>query len=152
MAIPLILHLVSVVIWVGGMFFAYQCLRPVAAQLLTPETRLPLWNEVFSRFFFWVWLAVIAIVVSGHWMIGVYGGMASVGKHVHIMLGLGYLMVAIYMHVYFALYRKFQKLVVNEDWQEAGAKLNKIRKWVGINLLLGLVLVGIASGGRYLLS
>ncbi len=152
MSIPLILHLLAVVVWVGGMFFAYQCLRPVAASLLEPPKRLALWNQVFARFFFWVWIAIVLIVVSGHWMIALFGGMANVGKHVHIMLGLGYLMVAIYMHVYFALYRKFARFVEAQSWEDAAAKLNQMRLWIGVNLYLGLALVAIASGGRYLLN
>jgi len=31
MALALALHLISAMIWVGGMFFAHQMLRPVAA-------------------------------------------------------------------------------------------------------------------------
>ena len=36
MAIAIPLHLLAAVIWVGGMFFAYMALRPVAASLLEP--------------------------------------------------------------------------------------------------------------------
>ena len=35
------LHLASVIVWVGGMFFAYVCLRPVAASQLAPTHRSP---------------------------------------------------------------------------------------------------------------
>ncbi|MCX7168828.1 MAG: hypothetical protein NTY41_00670, partial [Proteobacteria bacterium] len=63
--IPLLLflHLISVTVWVGGMFFAYVCLRPVVAAQLQPPQRLPLWAAVFARFFPWVWLAVVLIPV-----------------------------------------------------------------------------------------
>ena len=68
-AIAISLHVLAAVIWVGGMFFAYMALRPVAAKLLEPAVRLSLWARSLSRFFFWVWLAVIIIPVTGYWMI-----------------------------------------------------------------------------------
>ncbi|MFT7372098.1 MAG: putative membrane protein [Oleiphilaceae bacterium] len=151
-ALFLILHLLSAVVWVGGMFFAYVCLRPVAATLLEPNLRLPLWCGVFKRFFPWVWLSVAAIVISGHGMIALSGGMAGVGKHVHIMMVLGYLMIGLYLHVYFALFGKLQRFVAAQLWAEAGATLNKIRIIIGINLMLGLVVVAVGSGGRYLFA
>ena len=53
MAFAIFLHILGVVIWVGGMYFAHQMLRPVAADLLAPPQRLPLWAGVFRRFFRW---------------------------------------------------------------------------------------------------
>lgn len=35
----LFLHLAGVVLWVGGMFFAYVCLRPTAVKLFEPPQR-----------------------------------------------------------------------------------------------------------------
>ena len=40
-SILLLLHLSGVIVWVGGMFFAHFCLRPVAALQLPPPQRLP---------------------------------------------------------------------------------------------------------------
>ena len=36
----LLLHILAVVVWIGGMFFAHYCLRPAAAEKLSPEQRL----------------------------------------------------------------------------------------------------------------
>ena len=41
--INLFFHVAGIVIWVGGMFFAWMCLRPVAATQLEPPVRLMLW-------------------------------------------------------------------------------------------------------------
>jgi uncharacterized membrane protein len=75
MSIALSLHLLSAVVWVGGMFFAYVCLRPVAAQLLDPPVRLTLWSRVFTKFFNFVWLSIILLIITGHAMISLSGGM-----------------------------------------------------------------------------
>ncbi len=147
-AIPL--HVLAVVIWVGGMFFAHQCLRPVAASQLEPPVRLRLWVGVFGRFFPWVWGCVIAILASGLWMIfSVYGGMAGVALHVHLMLGMGLVMMGVFSYVFFVPYRALRMAVAAEDWPEGGRELAKIRKLVGFNLLLGLATVAVATGGVY---
>jgi len=49
-------------VWIGGMFFAHQVLRPVAVAQFEPPQRLPLWDGVFSRFFPWVWAAIIVLM------------------------------------------------------------------------------------------
>jgi len=151
MSIAIVIHLLSVVVWIGGMFFAYMCVRPAATTLLEPPIRLPLWKLTFRHFFVWVWLAVILIPVSGHAMILMAGGMANVGTHVHIMLFSGYLMIALFLHVFFAPYKRLKRAVSESNWQEAGRNVNQIRRIVGINILLGLFTISVAAGGRYLL-
>ena len=114
MSLAISLHLLAAVVWVGGMFFAHQVLRPVAVQQLEPPQRLPLWVGVFNRFFPWVWVIVVLLPVTGYWMVfGVFGGMASVGLHVHLMQGLGWLMILLYLHVYFGPFRKLKDAVVS---------------------------------------
>ncbi len=150
MSIALTLHLLSAVIWVGGMFFAYVCLRPVAATVLEPSQRLQLWAHTFVRFFTWVWSAIITLIITGHAMIAVYGGFGAIGMHVHIMLALGYIMFLIFGHLYFVPFKRMKRAVDAADWAAAGSHLNKIRKMVGVNLVLGLITVTVAGSGRYL--
>lgn len=152
MSLAIALHLLASTIWVGGMFFAYMALRPVAAGLLEPPTRLTLWARVFERFFPWVWAAVIVLLGSGLWMtFAVFGGMAQVGLHAHLMMALGVIMMLIFLHIYFAPYRRLSQAVEKEDWPAGAVQLGLIRRLIGINLILGLLVVAIASGGRYLL-
>ena len=96
MAFGIAIHALAAAIWVGGMFFAYMVLRP-SAGLLEAPVRLQLWERVFSRFFPWVWTSVATLLASG---LGVvfwgYGGFAAMGTYVHVMLGIGLLMMAIY--------------------------------------------------------
>lgn len=149
-AVAIALHVLSAVLWVGGMFFAYQVLRPVAGIQLEPPARLTLWAAVFSRFFPWVWLSVLLLLLTGYWMIfRVFGGMGGVSVSVHIMQALGWLMILIYMHLYFAPFRRLKEAVVTAQWPEAGKQLNQIRRMVAINLVLGLIVVAVAAGGRF---
>lgn len=147
MIILKLIHLLSVLIWVGGMFFAYVVLRPAAVETLEPPQRLRLWNAVFRRFFNWVWGAIGALLVSGLYLIYMYGGMAHVARHVHIMLALGLTMIAIFSYIFFACYQPFSRHVANQRWMEAGELLGKIRKLVAVNLTLGLLTIGVAVIG-----
>ena len=153
MSIALSLHLLSVVVWVGGMFFAYMALRPVAAAQLQPPQRLTLWAGVFRKFFPWVFAAIAIILASGYWMVLVfYGGFDTVGMHVHLMIWIGYVMMLIFLHVFFAPFRRLQRAVTAEDWPAGGRALTQIRVLIAVNLAIGLIVVAIASGGRYLLG
>lgn len=153
MASAIMLHIIAVVIWVGGMFFAYMFLRPVAASQLEPPARLTLWAGVFGGFFPWVWASIVVILASGFWIIfGVFGGMANVGGSVHAMLSLGILMMLIFFHVFFAPYGRLKRAVAAQDWPAGGKALAQIRMLVGINTLIGLVTIVVATGGKYLVS
>ncbi len=140
------IHLIAIVIWVGGMFFAYTALRPAAVQTLEPPLRLKLWVATFQRFFPWVWAAIIAVLVTGLWAMKVS---SPVQIYIHIMLGLGILMMVIFLHVFFAPYRRLKQAVANENWPEGGKKLAQIRILVGINTLLGLATIVVGTAGQY---
>ena len=142
-----LIHLLAALIWVGGMFFAYVALRPAAAEVLEPPQRLSLWDAVFRRFFSWVWGAVSILMVSGLYMVYLYGGLAHVARHIHIMLFSGLTMMVIYSYVYFACYVPFNLHVAKQRWKEAGEILGKIRKLIAINLSLGLLTVCVAVIG-----
>lgn len=147
----IVLHILSAVLWVGGMFFAHQVLRPVAVQQFKPPQRLKLWTQVFRRFFPWVWVCIVLLLLSGYWMVfRLFGGMSGIGLHIHIMQALGWLMILLFMHLYFAPFRRLKEAVITEQWPEAGKRLNQIRLIVGINLVLGLIVIAIAAGARYL--
>ena len=151
MSVAILLHVLATVVWVGGMFFAYVCLRPVAAAMLEPPLRLTLWNQVFGRFFPWVWLSVALLLATGFWILfEVLGGFGGAGWHVHTMLVLGLVMMAIFAHVYFAPYRRLRRAVQAGDWPAGGSQLATIRRMVGINTILGVITIAVGAGGRYL--
>ena len=148
--LTLVLHVLAVTIWVGGMFFAYVCLRPVVASQLEPPIRLQLWQGVFDKFFPFVWFAVILLPLTGYMMINnLYDSMGNAPLYVHLMNGIGSLMIFIYLHVFFAPYQRLKRSVAIQDWPAGGKALAQIRVLVGINTALGFLTVIIASGGRF---
>jgi len=147
--LSVLLHVLAAVIWVGGMFFAYVALRPALGTVEAP-VRLKIWNQVFSRFFVWVWAAIILLLATGYTqVIWDFGGFNAAGLHVQIMHGTGLLMMAIFVYFFFGPYRRYQLQVTAETWEEAGKTLAHIRRIIATNLSLGLITVAIGASGRF---
>ena len=145
MTIALFLHVISDVIWIGGMFLAYMAVRPAIVEVLEPPQRLKLWTGIFNRFFPWVWAAVTLILATGFVMMGQMG---VVPPYVIAMTAIGVVMSGIFMHIVFAPFARLKRAVAAEDWKAGGAALNQIRMLVGVNLALGLINVAIAILGK----
>ena len=149
MAIQVSLHILAAIVWIGGMFFAVLVLRPSAGPLEPPE-RLALWRRVFARFFPWVWLSLVVLLGTGYGMMFEgFGGFADSPLHVHLMLGIGWLMVLIYLHLWFVPYKRFKAALDAGDPPVAAKNLNQIRWIVTTNLALGLINTVIGASGRY---
>ena len=146
MKIAIFFHVVGVVVWVGGMFFAYMALRPAAA-VLDPPQRLPLWQETLRRFFNWVWVSVAFVLASGLSMLFLMGGFGAAPVHVHAMFAIGIVMMGIFGHVFFAPFRRLTAAVAAKNWKEGGAALGQIRTLVALNLTLGFLTIAIATVG-----
>ncbi len=141
----LFLHVVGVVVWVGGMAFAYLCLRP-AASALPPAQRLPLWAAVFARFFPLVWISVALIGVSGLGML-LEVGFAGAPRAWHVMMVTGAVMIVVFVSLWVDPWRTLRGAVAREDWAAGAVALNRIRQRVGFNLVLGMVTIAIATLG-----
>jgi uncharacterized membrane protein len=148
-ATALALHILGAVVWVGGMFAAYMCLRPAAGPL-EPQHRLRLWRAFFQKFFPWVWLAILLLLASGYWIVFVtFGGFSGARLHVHVMHGLGWVMIVLFLWLSHGPWLRLKRAVDAEDWPTAGANLNRIRQIISVNLPLGLIVAIIGASGRY---
>jgi len=141
------LHVLSVVLWVGGMIFAHFFLRPAVAALEPPQ-RLRLMHDVLGRFFRAVLAASLLALATGVWMVGrVAKQVVQAGASFQmpaswwLMTVLGVLMVAIFLHIRFALYARLGRAVAAADWPAGGAALAQLRLWVSVNLVLGLLII-----------
>ena len=140
-------HLLGIIVWIGGMVFAHFFLRPATLKLEAPQ-RVRLMHDVLSRFFQAVLLAAVVVLASGLWMIGrvakesVQAGLGfNMPLNWTIMATLGIVMIAIFGHIRFALFKRLKRAVAASDWPAGGAALASIRTWVGINLFIGVVTV-----------
>ncbi len=137
----LAIHVLCAVVWVGGMFFAYVILRP-SLSVLEPIQRIALHTQIFRRFFLVVWHAMPLSLITGFAVLfGFYGGMANVQWNVHLMLLLGLIMSAVFLLIFFGPYARFRRTT---DRANAAAAIDRIRKLIAVNLVLGIVTVVVA--------
>ena len=137
----LAVHVLCAVVWVGGMFFAYVVLRP-SLSVLEPIQRIALHTQVFRRFFLVVWHAMPLILLSGFAVLFFfYGGLEYVGWNVHLMMLLGLIMSAVFLLIFFGPYARFRRTT---DRNTAAACIDRIRKLIGINLVLGIITIIVA--------
>lgn len=138
------LHVLAAVIWVGGMFFAYVCLRPVLGAR-EPADRLGTWVQVFERFFPWVITSIGILFLTGFHLIYHHGGFSDIGHYIWGMLAIAVLMTGIFKFLYLAPYRHLRRGVEENNHKVAGFALGTIRKLVATNLVLGILVIVIAT-------
>ena len=141
------LHLLAIIVWIGGMVFAHFFLRPALPDFES-AVRVRLMHAVLGRFFGAVLAAIVVTLVTGLWMIGNVakqvvqaGGHFSMPLEWTIMATLGILMMLIFGHIRFALYKRLSRATQAADWPTGAAALAKIRISVLVNLGLGVLIV-----------
>jgi uncharacterized membrane protein len=147
--LALTFHILGAVVWVGGMFAAYVCLRPAAGVLEGPQ-RVKLWRGFFAKFFPWVWVSLLLLLGSGYWMLlTTFGGFKGAPLYIHLMQGIGWLMVALFVWMFHGPWLKFKRAVDAQDWPATGEQIELIRQIIMVNLPLGLIVVVIGGTGRF---
>ena len=141
------IHLLAIIVWLGGMAFAHFFLRPAVTQL-EPPVRLRLMRDVLQRFLNVVLVIVVLVLVSGLGMWGMVHSMAAkVGATPPtpvswiVMAVLGLVMMAVFGHLRFALFKRLSVAVIAQDWPAGAKAMNQIRQLVAFNLALGVVIV-----------
>lgn len=147
------IHLLSIIVWIGGMVFAHFFLRPAVAVLEAPG-RVRLMHDVLGRFFNAVLVAAGLALATGTWMIGrMARQMTQSGVTFNfplewmVMALLGMLMLAIFGYIRFALYPRLTRAVTAAAWPAGAAALAGIRTWVMVNLVIGVVIVAVTLLG-----
>src|SRR5262249_16055448 len=98
----------------------------------------------------WVWTAVLLLLASGYSMVFiVFGGFAGAGLHVHLMQGIGWLMIASFVWLFHGPGLAFKRPVDAEDWPSARTSLDRIRQIISLNVPVGLIVVLIVASGRF---
>ena len=143
-------HVLGVLLWVGGMLFAHFFLRPSLA-VLEPPQRLKLMREVLGRFFAAVAVSVLLVLASGLAMI-VDAATAAARSGGHLvwptgwvaMTALGLVMAGIFAVIRLGSYPRFVAALDAGNMPAAADALGRIRAAVGVNLAIGLAVVATA--------
>jgi uncharacterized membrane protein len=78
-----------------------------------------------------------------------FGGFKGAGLHVHVMQATGILMMLLFLHLFFAPWRRFSRAVEAGQFDSAAHSLNQMRRIVAINLVLGLITIAAGASGRF---
>jgi uncharacterized membrane protein len=139
----LAVHLLSAVLWVGGMFYAVVVLRP-ALGLLDATPRLQVHMRTLTRFFRFVWVAMPLMLLTGWAMVFLaWGGFGSVPWSINVMQTLGLLMALIFLYVYFAPWQRLRRAI-----RPGPELLERIRQLMIVNLVAGGVTIIAGSLGH----
>ena len=87
------------------------------------------------------WLGMLLQLFFGVILKDATGGAFSMPLKWTIMATLGLVMMAIFAYIYFALLDRLEQAVTASDWSAGGLALARIRSWVGVNLVIGVVIV-----------
>lgn len=141
MTLSLLLHLLAAMLWIGGMFFTLYIVRPAVIATLQPPQRVQLTSAVMGRFTRLVTGAVLVLLATGLYMILAMGGFAAARPAVHIMFGGALVMIVIFGYVAHGCFPKVRRHVQAQEWPAAAVLLDRIRKLVTVNLVLGVLIV-----------
>lgn len=148
-ALLLTLHALAAILWIGGVFYAYMVLRPSVSILEAPK-RVQLWDQVFTRFFRWIWLFIALILLSGYTMLFThFGGFAQSPPFLHAMQLAGWIMILLFVWLAHGPYRALHRAVAAQNWPEAGQTIPRIRRLVATILVVGLITAIIGVSGPY---
>lgn len=133
-------HLAAGLIWLGGMTILLVAVRPALIAQLEPSQRIPLLSGILLRFFKLVGLCIAILLITGGLM---FAGvdMKIAPKGWHVMLGLGFVMFAVFGHLYFVPFRRLQRCIAMADWLAASKQLAQIHTLVLTNFVLGWLAV-----------
>ena len=141
------LHLLALIVWLGGMFYTLACLRPALGVLDAPQ-RPKLMLAVLGRFFGIVDAAIGLVLLTGLGMLwfawrAAQGAAApfSMPPSWHLMIVGGLVMMAIFGHIRATQLKRLRAALQGQDAAAAGAALGRIRTLVTLNLALGVLLV-----------
>jgi len=79
-----------------------------------------------------------------------YDGLFTLPGYIHVMNLLGTVMIALFVYIYLSPYRALQQAISDDAWPIAADALARIRRIIGINLLLGLHIIGLAAASPFL--
>lgn len=135
------IHLLALIVWLGGMFFTLACLRPSLAAIDAPQ-RPRLMAAVMGRFLDAVGWAAALMLGTGATMMAQMGA-GAVPRSVHVMAALGVLMIGVYVFIRLRLYPRLRAAVGGAalDGPAAAAALGTIRMAVLANLAIGTAIV-----------
>jgi uncharacterized membrane protein len=149
MIVALPVHIVAIIVWLGGLFLLTVVLGPTIREL-APTASISLWHRVLSRFFVWGSVGLVAIVASGIAIVQLrFGGFSGMPVIHRWNMVVGVPAIALYAYAQIVPWRACCRAIADDDWIVAGKNAAQIRTLLGIVLALGLIASVVSAAGRF---
>ncbi len=136
-----VLHVIAIVVWIGGVAFVTTVLIPAIRKTQSPEDRLQIFEILESRFSFQAKLTTLVAGLSGFYMLHTMNGWHSMSWWINLMI----IVWAIFTVVLFVLEPMFL-----HKWFIKQAKINNERSFLVLQLmhvvLLTVSLLAVSAG------
>ena len=133
------IHLLAVVIWIGGILFMDGFLAPALKRAIAQaEPRARLLYGLFRNFFAVIWGAGASLVITGYGMVFLRGGFGVLSSAQWVMVVLGSLMVLLALYIFFVPFLRMRAAVLGGQWDAACVQAGQIRLLSSLNIVLAL--------------
>ena len=141
-SLVLALHLISIIMWIGGGAYAAVVLRP-SLSLLDQTQRNSVHLQTMARFFKGLTHAIPTTLITGWLLVLHEGGFANAPWTTNVMQLLGLIMAALFVRMYMGTYQKLRRAI-----RPQGSGFDSVRKQVLVIVALGIITVLAACLGH----
>ena len=139
------LHILSAVVWAGGMIFAGVILTPAARKILPPQLRHPFYADLGRRFMLWGYSAVGVLILTGSYKLyTVWGSLPFDNlfwKVISVKIGLVAVMIVLSLLHNFVWGPRLAAHARTPESPQYQSALRQLSFWSRMNLFLVLVIV-----------
>ncbi|GAB3589072.1 hypothetical protein [Acetobacter peroxydans] len=134
-SLVLAVHIISIALWIGGIFYAVAILRP-SLGLLDATQRTSIMLQTMSRFFKGLTHAIPTALISGWLLILHEGGFANAPWTVNAMQAFGIIMAGLFARLYFGPFQKVRRAI-----RPQASAFDSIRTQMLIIMALGFLAI-----------
>ncbi|MFT9400444.1 hypothetical protein [Acetobacter sp.] len=141
-SLVLALHILCIVVWIGGAVYATAILRP-SLSLLDNTQRNSVHLQTLGRFFKMLTHVIPTALITGWLLILHEGGFAHVPWTTNAMQGLGVIMALLFVRILTGPYQKARRAIRPQP-----ATFDSIRSQILIIVAMGVLAVLVAAMGH----
>jgi uncharacterized membrane protein len=143
------IHVVAIIVWLGGLFLLAVVLGPTTGAM-DPAARAALWHRLLSRFFAWGSTSLAVIVATGIAIVQLrFGGFSNMPAIHRWNMIVGLPAIGLFAYARLGPWRACRRAIADRDWTSAEHNMSRIRALFGIVLALGLVASVASAAGRF---
>lgn len=149
LGLVLAIHILAVIVWLGGMFFLTVVLD-TGASLPDRSAALSSWERALSRFLPWGLLSLGMILATGVTLVfSVFGGYAHIPNIHRVNMLIGIPAIALFVYLCVLPWRRLRRAAFVHDTATVEKTMGQAKILLAIILTLGLLAAFTSAVGRY---